>query len=106
MGKRTVINRPPVARLHETLGAAGIPVESVRRRADGELEIEFAPSVTPAQRQQAATILAGFDPNAPSPEVVLLNQLVQDMTPAGFARLTGVEKLERMRAAIEWILKS
>lgn len=105
MGKRSVINRPAVARLHELLSAAGIPVETVRRRADGEIEIEFGAAATPVQRIQAETLVAGFDPNAPSPDVVEFNQLVQDMTPSGFTALTGVQKLERMRAAIELILR-
>lgn len=105
MGKRSVINRPAVARLHELLSAAGIPVETVRRRADGEIEIEFGAAATPAQRTQAETLVAGFDPNAPSPDMLEFNQLVQDMTPAGFAALTGVQKLERMRAVLALLLK-
>lgn len=103
MGRRT-INRSSVARLHEQLAAAGLPVVSVRLLR-GQFEIELTPDATPQQNRQAEQLAAAFDANAESSEVQSMRQLLQDMSSAGFQRLTGVEKLERMRAALELLIK-
>lgn len=103
MGRRT-INRSSVARLHEQLAAAGLPVVSVRLLR-GQFEIELTPDATPQQNRQAEQLAAAFDANAESSEVQSLRQLQQDMSSAGFQRLTGVEKLERIRAALELLIK-
>jgi len=42
MAQRT-FERPVVARLHEELAAAGVPVVTVRRLQGGNIEIEYAP---------------------------------------------------------------
>lgn len=104
MAQRT-FERPVVARLHEELAAAGLPVVTVRRLQGGNIEIEYAPSVTPAQRAIGESIVAAFDVNAEDGNVTRLRQLLADMSPAGFARLTDDEKLERIRAALLLILR-
>ncbi len=103
MGRRT-INRSSVARLHEQLAAAGLPVVSVHLLR-GQFEIELTPDATPQQQRQAEQLAAAFDANAESSEVQSMRQLLQDMSSAGFQRLTGVEKLERIRAALELLIK-
>ncbi len=103
MGKRIEVNRPTVARLHAQLASAGLPVVTVRLRR-GELEVEYGPTITPAQRAIGDSIVAAFDMNTEDAQVTTVRQLRADMTTAGFARLTGVEKLERIRAALELLL--
>lgn len=104
MGRRTTINRSTVARLHEQLAAAGLPVVSVRLLR-GQFGVELTPEATPQQQRQAEQLAAAFDVNAESNEVQNMRQLLQDMSIAGFQRLTGAEKLERMRAALELLIK-
>ncbi len=90
-------------KLDRLLRAAGIPIVGVSERA-GDYRIDFLPAATPAHRQQAEAIVATFDPNAATPEEAAWRIVRENMTPAGFAALNGVQKLEGLRAAVELLL--
>ncbi len=62
-------------RLHNLMDAAGIPVKSVQVSRTGEFSLFFADDVTKEQREQAAVILAAFDPNEPDPRDVRRTRL-------------------------------
>lgn len=50
------------ARLHDNLEAAGIPVVTVRQTGVSSFEVQFGENATDEHRQQAAAIVAAFDP--------------------------------------------
>ena len=72
---------PVAVRLHEALSAAGLPVTGVGRdRKTGAFRLDWGEGPSKEQEEEAASILAGFDP-APAK--------MERMAKAGF----GVERL-------------
>ena len=51
-----------VARYDEAIRAAGLPLISVRKHSDGTFEPVLADDATPAQRRQAAQVIADYAP--------------------------------------------
>jgi hypothetical protein len=86
------------------LAAAGIPVHGCRQQRDGTLSIDFRDEASESQRTQAAALLATFDPQTEATSEARQRLIRESMTPAGFERLNGVQKLEAMRAALEYLL--
>ena len=70
-----------MVRLHEALSAAGLPVTGVGRdRKTGAFRLDWGEGPSKEQEEEAASILAGFDP---------ASSKMDRMAQAGF----GVEKL-------------
>lgn len=102
MARRFNTNPSPNGRVHAAIVAAGIPIDGV---SVSQHRIDFRPEATAQQQTQAYQIMDTFDFNAPPAEVATYNALLNDMSPAGFTALNGVQKLERLRAAVEWLLQ-
>ena len=51
-----------ITKFDKDLKAVGIPIDGVGGSPDGSIRIDFKPTATAAQRQQAAAILAAHDP--------------------------------------------
>lgn len=49
-------------KLHGELEGAGVPIFGCAELADGTVRIDFRPEATQAQRDQAASIVAGHNP--------------------------------------------
>ncbi len=91
-------------KLDRQVRAANIPIDGVSEKVGGGYRIDFSPAATPTHQQQAQTILAAFNPSTETDVEAAWRIVRENMTPAGFAALNGVQKLEGLRAAMELLL--
>lgn len=76
-----------IAKLHEKIVSAGIPLKSVRVAA-GAVELVFMPEATTRQRDDAKAIAAAFDLTATEKKVAAAKKLLTD----NWGTLSAAEK--------------